>query len=221
MTDRVADTATENRGAVLRLVRQDFLQEHAHLLGMLHGLGTRCDGCSTFRLVISTLTAIWTISRADAGLVATATLLASSAGGWLVGVSLTGYGRVRMLLIEHSLVLHLHVPLRVCTVVSTAADLPCPAGIRVRRRMGRRRGADRRDDPRQAPRQGQRHRAQRLGCRLGNGGHRLYRAVQLPAEVDSMALCCSASACCRRWRYSSCGASSTSRRCCPGQQAAI
>ena len=53
-----------------------------------------------YSFVIATLTALWSISRADAGLAATATLMASSVGGWLVGVMADRYGRVRMLQIS-------------------------------------------------------------------------------------------------------------------------
>jgi MFS family permease len=50
-----------------------------------------------YSLVIATLTALWSISRGDAGLLATATLLSSSLGGWLVGILCDRFGRVRML----------------------------------------------------------------------------------------------------------------------------
>jgi MFS family permease len=53
-----------------------------------------------YSFVIVTLTAIWSISRTDAGLAATVTLVASSIGGWLVGVLSDRYGRVRMLQIS-------------------------------------------------------------------------------------------------------------------------
>src|SRR3954471_9591936 len=53
-----------------------------------------------YSFVIVTLTALWSISRTDAGLAATATLMASSIGGWLVGVLSDRYGRVRMLQIS-------------------------------------------------------------------------------------------------------------------------
>jgi MFS family permease len=53
-----------------------------------------------YSFVIATLTALWSISRTDAGLAATATLMASSVGGWLVGVLSDRYGRVRMLQIS-------------------------------------------------------------------------------------------------------------------------
>jgi MFS family permease len=53
-----------------------------------------------YSFVIVTLTALWSISRADAGLAATATLMASSVGGWLIGILADRYGRVRMLQIS-------------------------------------------------------------------------------------------------------------------------
>lgn len=53
-----------------------------------------------YSFVIVTLTALWSISRTDAGLAATATLMASSVGGWMVGVLSDRYGRVRMLQIS-------------------------------------------------------------------------------------------------------------------------
>ena len=53
-----------------------------------------------YSFVIATLTALWSISRADAGLAATATLMASAVGGWLIGVLADRYGRVRMLQIS-------------------------------------------------------------------------------------------------------------------------
>jgi MFS family permease len=53
-----------------------------------------------YSFVIATLTALWSISRTDAGLAATATLMASSVGGWLVGVLSDRYGRVWMLQIS-------------------------------------------------------------------------------------------------------------------------
>ncbi len=50
-----------------------------------------------YSLVVPTLIAVWGISRAEAGLVATATLLCSAAGGWLAGALSDRFGRVRML----------------------------------------------------------------------------------------------------------------------------
>jgi MFS family permease len=50
-----------------------------------------------YSFVIATLTALWGISRAEAGVLATATLMASALGGWLVGVLADRFGRVRML----------------------------------------------------------------------------------------------------------------------------
>lgn len=50
-----------------------------------------------YSFVIPTLIALWGLTRADAGMLATVTLLASSLGGWMVGVLADRFGRVRML----------------------------------------------------------------------------------------------------------------------------
>ena len=97
MTDRVADTATENRGAVLGWYRELSTKERRTFWACFTGWALDAMDVQLFSLVISTLTALWSISRADAGLLATATLLASSAGGWLVGILADRLGRVRML----------------------------------------------------------------------------------------------------------------------------
>jgi MFS family permease len=50
-----------------------------------------------YSFVIPALIAAWGISRADAGMLATATLLSSSIGGWLSGIIADRIGRVRAL----------------------------------------------------------------------------------------------------------------------------
>ena len=50
-----------------------------------------------YSLVVPTLIAVWGITRAEAGLIATSTLLCSAAGGWLAGALSDRLGRVRML----------------------------------------------------------------------------------------------------------------------------
>ena len=50
-----------------------------------------------YSFVIPTLMAAWSISRADAGLLATVTLLVSAAGGWAAGILADRIGRVRTL----------------------------------------------------------------------------------------------------------------------------
>jgi MFS family permease len=50
-----------------------------------------------YSFVIPTLIGLWSLTRADAGVLATVTLLASAVGGWAVGILADRYGRVRML----------------------------------------------------------------------------------------------------------------------------
>ncbi len=71
--------------------------EAATLLGTL--LGWMLDGMDVmiFSLVMPTLIALWHISQGQAGLIGTATLLVSAAGGWLAGLAADRWGRVRVL----------------------------------------------------------------------------------------------------------------------------
>jgi len=50
-----------------------------------------------YTFVIPTLMAAWMMSKAEAGLIATATLVVSSIGGWLAGILADRFGRVRIL----------------------------------------------------------------------------------------------------------------------------
>jgi len=50
-----------------------------------------------YTFVIPTLMAAWTMTRAEAGLIATATLVVSAVGGWLAGILADRFGRVRVL----------------------------------------------------------------------------------------------------------------------------
>jgi MFS family permease len=50
-----------------------------------------------YTFLIPTLIAVWGMTKADAGYIATAALLTSAAGGWLAGVLADKFGRVRML----------------------------------------------------------------------------------------------------------------------------
>jgi hypothetical protein len=47
-----------------------------NVLGLLHRLGLNAMDVQLYTLVIATLTSLWSISRGDAGLLATSTLLA-------------------------------------------------------------------------------------------------------------------------------------------------
>lgn len=50
-----------------------------------------------YSFVIPTLITIWSMSRADAGIIATTALLVSAAGGWIGGILSDRFGRVRTL----------------------------------------------------------------------------------------------------------------------------
>ncbi|WP_248672869.1 MFS transporter, partial [Pseudomonas agarici] len=59
-------------------------------------IGYGLDGMDTQMLsfVIPTLIATWGISKGEAGLIGTSTLLASAAGGWIAGILSDRIGRV-------------------------------------------------------------------------------------------------------------------------------
>jgi len=50
-----------------------------------------------YSFVIPTVIALWGLSKAEAGLIGTVTLLISSLGGWFCGTLADRFGRVRML----------------------------------------------------------------------------------------------------------------------------
>jgi len=50
-----------------------------------------------YTFVIPTLIALWAMTKAEAGFIATATLITSAVGGWLAGILADRVGRVRML----------------------------------------------------------------------------------------------------------------------------
>jgi len=50
-----------------------------------------------YSFVIPTLISLWKLTPADAGLLATCTLLISAFGGWLTGILADRFGRVLML----------------------------------------------------------------------------------------------------------------------------
>lgn len=61
--------------------------------------GWALDGMDVqlYTFLIPTLSALWSMSREDAGIIASSALITSAIGGWLTGVLADRYGRVRML----------------------------------------------------------------------------------------------------------------------------
>ena len=97
--------------------------------------------------VIPTLIATWGITRGDAGLIGTVTLLSSALGGWVAGILSDRIGRVKTLQIT---ILWFAVFTLACALAQNffaAAMGARPDGSRLRRRMDGGRGADRRSHP--------------------------------------------------------------------------
>ncbi|HMD73777.1 MAG TPA: MFS transporter [Steroidobacteraceae bacterium] len=76
---------------------QTTLPERRALVAAFAGYGV--DGFDTmiYTFIIPTLLAVWGMSKAEAGYIATGTLLTSALGGWAAGVLADRFGRVRIL----------------------------------------------------------------------------------------------------------------------------
>ena len=71
--------------------------ERKTMIGCLGGWSLDALDVQIFSFVIPTLLTVWGISRADAGVLGTVTLLVSAIGGWLAGALSDRYGRVTVL----------------------------------------------------------------------------------------------------------------------------
>ena len=71
--------------------------ERTALIAAFGGWAVDAFDFMLYSLVVPTLIAVWGITRAQAGLIATSTLLCSALGGWLAGALSDRFGRVRML----------------------------------------------------------------------------------------------------------------------------
>lgn len=71
--------------------------ERKTLVAAFAGYGVDAFDYMIYTFLIPTLIAVWGITKADAGYIATAALLTSAVGGWVAGVLADKYGRVRML----------------------------------------------------------------------------------------------------------------------------
>jgi MFS family permease len=72
-------------------------KERKTMIGCLGGWSLDALDVQIFSFVIPTLLTVWGISRGDAGVLGTVTLLVSAFGGWLAGALSDRYGRVRVL----------------------------------------------------------------------------------------------------------------------------
>ena len=140
-----------------------------------------------YSFVIPTVIALWGLSRGEAGLIGTVTLLISSLGGWFSRHARRPLRPGADAADHHPVVFGLHLPLRLRPEFRAALHPARAARLRLWRRMGGRRGADGRGDPRQVSRPRRRPGADRLGGRLGRLGAGLYRALLAPARGDRLA----------------------------------
>jgi MFS family permease len=97
VSDQVANTTAGQGGAVLGWYQELSVKERRTFWACFVGWALDAMDVQLYSLVIATLIALWSITRAEAGLLGTATLLASSLGGWFVGILADRFGRVRML----------------------------------------------------------------------------------------------------------------------------
>ncbi len=78
-------------------LQQTSPRERRTLLAGFLGYGVDGFDFMIYTFVIPTLLALWHMSRAEAGAIATAALLTSAVGGWAAGILADRYGRVRIL----------------------------------------------------------------------------------------------------------------------------
>ena len=72
-------------------------KERGTMLACFGGWSLDALDVQVYSFVMPTLIALWSISKGEAGLIGTVTLLISSFGGWFSGALCDRYGRVRML----------------------------------------------------------------------------------------------------------------------------
>ena len=82
---------------MFRWMRELTAGERRTMLGCFGGWSLDALDVQIYSFVIPTLLATWNISRGEAGLLGTITLVVSSFGGWFAGALSDRYGRVRVL----------------------------------------------------------------------------------------------------------------------------
>ena len=78
-------------------LRELSRQERRTLIAAFGGWSVDALDVMVYTFVIPTLIATWSMSKTQAGLIATATLITSSVGGWLAGILADRIGRVKVL----------------------------------------------------------------------------------------------------------------------------
>jgi len=78
-------------------IKDTSKDERKTLAAAFAGFGTDAFDFMIYPMLIPTLIAVWGMTRAQAGSIATGALITSAIGGWAAGVLSDKYGRVRML----------------------------------------------------------------------------------------------------------------------------
>jgi MFS family permease len=78
-------------------LRQTSVNERRAMLAAYAGYGLDGFDVMVYTFIIPTLMTLWGMSKAEAGYIASATLLTSAIGGWGAGILADRYGRVRIL----------------------------------------------------------------------------------------------------------------------------
>src|ERR1700723_1661088 len=76
---------------------QTSVNERRAMLAAYAGYGLDGFDVLVYTFIIPTLVTLWGMSKAEAGYIASATLLTSAIGGWGAGILADRYGRVRVL----------------------------------------------------------------------------------------------------------------------------
>ena len=82
---------------MFRWMRELTAGERSTMLGCFGGWSLDALDVQIYSFVIPTLLATWSISRGEAGMLGTITLVVSSFGGWFAGALSDRHGRVRVL----------------------------------------------------------------------------------------------------------------------------
>ena len=85
------------RKTELTWIRETNKRERITLTAAFGGFAVDAFDFMIYTFIIPTLIAAWNMSRAEAGLIATASLLSSGVGGWAAGILADRYGRVKVL----------------------------------------------------------------------------------------------------------------------------
>ena len=78
-------------------LRTTTVDERRSLLAAYAGYGLDGFDFMVYTFIIPTLLNLWGMSRAEAGYIASASLITSAIGGWAAGVLADRFGRVRIL----------------------------------------------------------------------------------------------------------------------------